>query len=221
MRPPVLPSGNVWRKASIGLGAYWRFNEAAGFTQRKRQSQGGNSGESQKASMRPPVLPSGNATNERSKRPPRPCFNEAAGFTQRKPDQFSCTAVLVSASMRPPVLPSGNTTGQETYWHDLSGFNEAAGFTQRKPPRLRGTWERDLRASMRPPVLPSGNGALQGEDVVEVEAASMRPPVLPSGNGDSNGPSEAPAPRFNEAAGFTQRKLPVESGPARLVDELQ
>ena len=39
MRPPVLPSGNVWRKASIGLGAYWRFNEAAGFTQRKRNKR--------------------------------------------------------------------------------------------------------------------------------------------------------------------------------------
>ena len=63
---------------------------------------------------------------------------------------------------------------------------------------------------MRPPVLPSGNSLIVGstEHARERLAASMRPPVLPSGNCHSSGErSVGPdASRFNEAAGFTQRK---------------
>ena len=61
-----------------------RFNEAAGFTQRKRSD--------------PPGSPA-----------PTRCFNEAAGFTQRKPATLDANHVAqIRASMRPPVLPSGN-----------------------------------------------------------------------------------------------------------------
>ena len=84
MRPPVLPSGNpghIWRK----LPSLRRFNEAAGFTQRK------------------PVKVNGPIKGK----PQR--FNEAAGFTQRKPyRQRPATDAEQPASMRPPVLPSGN-----------------------------------------------------------------------------------------------------------------
>ena len=61
-----------------------RFNEAAGFTQRKR-ARDAPAGAGWYASMRPPVLPSGN---------PHPT---AVGGTE-----------IANASMRPPVLPSGN-----------------------------------------------------------------------------------------------------------------
>ena len=39
MRPPVLPSGNAQTEMSISRRAVSRFNEAAGFTQRKRMSE--------------------------------------------------------------------------------------------------------------------------------------------------------------------------------------
>ena len=61
MRPPVLPSGNQCHAVYIYESTYLRFNEAAGFTQRKLPVPG------------PPVRM---ATVLR--------FNEAAGFTQRK-----------------------------------------------------------------------------------------------------------------------------------------
>ena len=109
MRPPVLPSGNPRVRPPLP-GSTRGFNEAAGFTQRKRTGLG--------------------SAAPRSRR-----FNEAAGFTQRKPPSTGidhCLGVQ-RASMRPPVLPSGNP--QEAVYalnHSIS-FNEAAGFTQRKP----------------------------------------------------------------------------------------
>ena len=62
MRPPVLPSGNSRHHASISAGKVCCFNEAAGFTQRKRAQPAAKLKlSSTRASMRPPVLPSGNA----------------------------------------------------------------------------------------------------------------------------------------------------------------
>ena len=64
-----------------------------------------------------------------------------------------------------------------------------------------------MEASMRPPVLPSGN--LFGCRAAHLQGigASMRPPVLPSGNaGEPRPPLLRRHARFNEAAGFTQRK---------------
>ena len=61
-----------------------RFNEAAGFTQRK------------------PVKPLAWNWSKCG------CFNEAAGFTQRKQAAKASHARCHAASMRPPVLPSGN-----------------------------------------------------------------------------------------------------------------
>ena len=54
-----------------------------------------------------------------------------------------------------------------------------------------------------------------GRDAV----ASMRPPDLPGGNPISSSCcSRMPSPSFNEAAGFTRRKLHAEkTGHARLV----
>ena len=72
MRPPVLPSGNqpaVPRGTTIH-GA--RFNEAAGFTQRK-----------------PAARPHRHRANNR--------FNEAAGFTQRKPCMVGSTIAIHAA----------------------------------------------------------------------------------------------------------------------------
>ena len=60
MRPPVLPSGNPERAVGRDRSGPFRFNEAAGFTQRK---------------------PTGST---RTGRFCDECFNEAAGFTQRK-----------------------------------------------------------------------------------------------------------------------------------------
>ena len=61
---------------------------------------------------------------------------------------------------------------------------------------------------MRPPVLPSGNRHGIRDCRRVAESASMRPPVLPSGNHRPNIPGQqAGRCRFNEAAGFTQRKL--------------
>ena len=166
---------------------HWRFNEAAGFTQRKLVGRRRRNNHQRQASMRPPVLPSGNGTSGiavmddgklASMRPPvlpsgnpRPdrcrrsspyrCFNEAAGFTQRKHTISTCT-------------------GRPATFHR---FNEAAGFTQRK--RARRVDQDHVRAlaSMRPPVLPSGNHVLprHGQRRAQ-QRASMRPPVLPSGN---------------------------------------
>ena len=84
MRPPVLPSGNVVRLRIRGSPRRCRFNEAAGFTQRKHADQQRIAVRVVNASMRPPVLPSGNAGNDQGYRPRGQRFNEAAGFTQRK-----------------------------------------------------------------------------------------------------------------------------------------
>ena len=62
-----------------------RFNEAAGFTQRKPRAARLHHRPSPAASMRPPVLPSGN-----------PAVDDLEA------------GVPGDASMRPPVLPSGN-----------------------------------------------------------------------------------------------------------------
>ena len=69
-----------------------RFNEAAGFTQRKQQFFKNHRPGKFQASMRPPVLPSGNgaAVDGRDVHAPG-CFNEAAGFTQRKPVYWPAT----------------------------------------------------------------------------------------------------------------------------------
>ena len=93
MRPPVLPSGNTKHPRSQAITPIRRFNEAAGFTQRKLLGKAIVSGAVQPdASMRPPVLPSGNRVVDESARPPttRTSFNEAAGFTQRKPSSAGC-----------------------------------------------------------------------------------------------------------------------------------
>ena len=88
-----------------------RFNEAAGFTQRKPSWKTNGSAMANTASMRPPVLPSGNVNVLPSiKLISLFCFNEAAGFTQRKLSYLYLVVELI------------------TY-----RFNEAAGFTQRKP----------------------------------------------------------------------------------------
>ena len=85
MRPPVLPSGNRHGAGSAADDGAPRFNEAAGFTQRKLQK-----------TISDAIRLLG--------------FNEAAGFTQRK-RQMLCAATGAgkTASMRPPVLPSGNS----------------------------------------------------------------------------------------------------------------
>ena len=89
MRPPVLPSGNASRPRG-GSGVAGRgFNEAAGFTQRKRDRADQQPDGPRGASMRPPVLPSGNVKRVG-------CAGNAA----------------IYASMRPPVLPSGNVTSE-------------------------------------------------------------------------------------------------------------
>ena len=58
---------------------------------------------------------------------------------------------------------------------------------------------------MRPPVLPSGNEPPLPPHRPHPRA-SMRPPVLPSGNRAHPGNPRPSDDRFNEAAGFTQRK---------------
>ena len=62
MRPPVLPSGNLSSVYLIVIDSTC-FNEAAGFTQRKRHWRDDGQGGHRKASMRPPVLPSGNRSS--------------------------------------------------------------------------------------------------------------------------------------------------------------
>ena len=65
--------------------AGWRFNEAAGFTRRKRRGCCALS-----------------ATRRQG-------FNEAAGFTRRKlPGPPGKGYEVLHASMRPPDLPGGN-----------------------------------------------------------------------------------------------------------------
>ena len=66
MRPPVLPSGNTRAPALRWRLDVARFNEAAGFTQRKPAEPLTIPGPLTVASMRPPVLPSGNAAYRRS-----------------------------------------------------------------------------------------------------------------------------------------------------------
>ena len=88
-----------------------RFNEAAGFTRRKRRElECPVAVELQVASMRPPDLPGGN--NSKADR--------GATYSLR-------------ASMRPPDLPGGNRRSNRATRLDFSRcFNEAAGFTRRK-----------------------------------------------------------------------------------------
>ena len=76
-----------------------RFNEAAGFTQRKRVGIGGAIIVCGCASMRPPVLPSGNPSLTAPVHVPVLRFNEAAGFTQRKRELRSVT----EAKKLPPL----------------------------------------------------------------------------------------------------------------------
>ena len=112
------------------------FNEAAGFTRRKLPRRPQCRLRSVPASMRPPDLPGGNPNVRRARRGPRcGCFNEAAGFTRRKP-----------------------TAGRLVSVDGQCRFNEAAGFTRRKQRPKAGEQGGGRSASMRPPDLPGGNG---------------------------------------------------------------
>ena len=87
MRPPDLPGGNI-RAGHVGIDSARRgFNEAAGFTRRKR-----------------------GARWKRSPSEARNRFNEAAGFTRRKLATEDPPPTVPAASMRPPDLPGGNRT---------------------------------------------------------------------------------------------------------------
>ena len=109
------------------------FNEAAGFTRRKRNGARCDASRLRQASMRPPDLPGGN------------------GHLVGK------TCEVVVASMRPPDLPGGNTYGiaaadshqvvASMRPPDLPGGNDGQLGRHRHP----------ARASMRPPDLPGGN----------------------------------------------------------------
>ena len=85
MRPPDLPGGN---QCSIYYCCcrFRSFNEAAGFTRRKRRMARRRADRAAVlASMRPPDLPGGNAERHDERRAAGPVrFNEAAGFTRRK-----------------------------------------------------------------------------------------------------------------------------------------
>ena len=161
MRPPVLPSGNPWRARRCRRCRWCCFNEAAGFTQRKRARPAGT----------PRIV------HRR--------FNEAAGFTQRKHRQLwpAVRRRPDTASMRPPVLPSGNwrLVRRRRNAHRYS-FNEAAGFTQRKPHHASS------RTSSSSSRFNEAAGFTQrkpypaGQRPCGARGASMRPPVLPSGN---------------------------------------
>ena len=85
MRPPDLPGGNSPRTPDRRRGPR-RFNEAAGFTRRKR-------------------VRDASCSRRRKER-----FNEAAGFTRRKLSEDGNPIMPIRASMRPPDLPGGNTT---------------------------------------------------------------------------------------------------------------
>ena len=109
MRPPVLPSGKPERDTVPTIGVWPRFNEAAGFTQRKPA-----------------------ATPRRQRR--RRSFNEAAGFTQRKQGGQTRTQRVTSGfneaagfTQRKP----GRMGGSCPY---RPGFNEAAGFYPAETP---------------------------------------------------------------------------------------
>ena len=161
------------------------FNEAAGFTRRKHVAGDSHTGH-------------------------RSGFNEAAGFTRRKrrcrragstvgpgssmrpPDlpggnesrDAGIAVKTIGASMRPPDLPGGNSPSRAALNRPWGRFNEAAGFTRRKPAPV------DRRAGAAP------------------TAASMRPPDLPGGNCKWLCATQAAGiAGFNEAAGFTRRKL--------------
>ena len=133
MRPPDLPGGNRPASPPSILGGA-SFNEAAGFTRRKRTPQGGRTGRRQKR------------------------FNEAAGFTRRKPVvRAGRDDAAPVASMRPPDLPGGNTILSK--WEAHHGK-----YASMRPPDLPGGNRRRRRyssppsgASMRPPDLPGGN----------------------------------------------------------------
>ena len=147
--------------------------------------------------------------------------------------------------MRPPVLPSGNHgyaagvhPGRQRCFNeaagftqrkhhegaerlplgDHGGFNEAAGFTQRKLRTLGYDPDAAIsEASMRPPVLPSGNTGYAVRDALDSiyrfnEAAGFTQRKLSLTACASRRPLS-----FNEAAGFTQRKLPKSRhcGPPR------
>ena len=180
MRPPVLPSGNPV-KTEKKQPSWSRFNEAAGFTQRKPDRRACSCRSEPRASMRPPVLPSGNSAQYSSIVQPAPRFNEAAGFTQRK----HFVHVLDSRYVLGFNEAAGFTQRKPTSAAGLpvevnDCFNEAAGFTQRKPrlPAIGSWWRTCFNEAAgftqrkRPAHAPCAC----------VAGASMRPPVLPSGN---------------------------------------
>ena len=158
--------------------------------------------------MRPPVLPSGNSARCRRRLSATAIgFNEAAGFTQRKlagprGDIYGRVRCFNEAAGFTQRKRNSNGFGE---WSP-TGFNEAAGFTQRKPIALYYYAHMGIAASMRPPVLPSGNSSETTIGNDATPAASMRPPVLPSGNPMRARGVTRYSIRFNEAAGFTQRK---------------
>ena len=86
MRPPVLPSGNLALElADAGRGRGLGFNEAAGFTQRKRGRRrlrhlAGRRRFNEAAGFTQRKRPIAYRVGVQS----GPRFNEAAGFTQRK-----------------------------------------------------------------------------------------------------------------------------------------
>ena len=194
-----------------------RFNEAAGFTRRKRQRAiRAIVASGRVASMRPPDLPGGNA----------PCRwrlsrAEVSAASMRPPDLpggnvlaiVILRGLIICASMRPPDLPGGNQQDEE------AAVSVVVGASMR-PPDLPGgnTAARTYGvpvfiASMRPPDLPGGNKDTTSALTAERLRASMRPPDLPGGNGAAWLSRHRIARRFNEAAGFTRRKR----GPHRKV----
>ena len=110
------------------------FNEAAGFTRRKRAVCCDPISTERQASMRPPDLPGGNAASFSM-------IGSGMYASMRPPDLPGGNADSVAAdarrfsraSMRPPDLPGGNSRracrcSAPRGWR----FNEAAGFTRRK-----------------------------------------------------------------------------------------
>ena len=148
--------------------------------------------------------------------------NEAAGFTQRKliwgaPESESSPP----ASMRPPVLPSGNDREVDDRDNPGQASMRPAGFTQRKLTDwtlfnlvVRSCFNE--AAGFTQPETPGAGG----EHAVHQAGASMRPPVLPSETRAWRGGAAGQA-RFNEAAGFTQRKLRALRGFLGLLGQLQ
>ena len=76
-----------------------RFNEAAGFTRRKPRERSVAPRTAGAASMRPPDLPGGN-------------YSVRNLMKMRPPDLPGGNGIGIGASMRPPDLPGGNRTGQ-------------------------------------------------------------------------------------------------------------